>query len=103
MGVKAIHEVTGKIAVVTEGNLKANPYLRVATEKEIQDADEARQIEVFGYVLPKSGKAVVAEPEEPNERWTRANLIAYAANKKIDVDEGLTKAELLKALTEGSK
>lgn len=100
MGVKAIHEITGKIAVVSEGNLAANPYLRVATDAEIKAEKEASQVRVFGHVLQEG--LVPEVPEVPNEKWTRSRLVAYAAHKKIEVDESLTKAELLKALTEGA-
>lgn len=101
MGVKAIHDITGKIAVVSEANIEASPHLRVATSKEIQEADEARQIEVFGYVLATTPEPEA--PEAPSSTWSKVNLLAYAANKKIDVDESLTKAEILKALTEGAE
>lgn len=97
MGILAKHKITGKVAVVSEGNLKANPNLIPATEEEIDASKRADYMRVFGYVPD-----VIPAESKPNSSWTKADLISYAEGKKISVDESMTKAELLEALEEGN-
>lgn len=99
--VKAKNKVTGLIAVVSEESLKRNPNLEKATEADLAEDLRIRQVKIYGHELTAPGL-----PSEvtgvPDAKWSKAKLIAYAENKKISVDESLTRAELLKALTEGS-
>jgi len=98
MAVYAKHKITGKIAAVSQALLDSDENLTLATEADMSADREAREIKVFGYALDKPAPAT--EPK-PNKSWTRKQLIAYAQHKKIEVDDSITKDELLAALTEG--
>ena len=95
MGVLAKHTITGKLAVVSEGLLKVDENLVLATEEEALEAKNLEHIRVFGHTNTKDRDTT------PSASWTRARLVKYAQHKKIEVDDSITKAELLKALQEG--
>lgn len=98
MAVQARNKVTGLIGTVSEGNLAANPNLEVVSGDELAEAKRLRFLEVFGY-LPDE----VAEEPKPSMDWSKDRLLALASSKKIEVDDSITKRELVKALTEGDK
>lgn len=98
MAVYAKHKITGKIALVSEALLDSSENLIVATDSDIDAVREAKEIKVFGYVLDAPKPRV--EPT-PDKSWAKAQLIAFAQHKKLEVDDSFTKDELLKALTEG--
>lgn len=98
MAVYAKHKITGKIASVSQALLDSSENLVLATEADLKADREARELKVFGYVLDKPEPAT--EPK-PNKSWTRKQLVALAQHKKIEVDDSITKEELLVALTEG--
>lgn len=98
MAVYAKHKITGKIALVSQSLLDSSENLILATDSDIDAVREAKEIKVFGYVLdaPKPATDPV-----PDKSWTKAQLIAYAQHKKLEVDDSFTKDELLTAFTEG--
>lgn len=98
MAVLARNKITGLIGSVSEGNLRVNPNLVLATEEEIVEDKRVKHLKVFGYLPDET-----PEPEVPNMKWSRERLLAVAANKKIEVDDTITKRELVAALTEGDK
>lgn len=98
MAVLARNTVTGLIGSVSEGNLRVNPNLVAVSEEELAEAQKVKHLKVFGY-LPDG----VPEPELPNMKWSRERLLAVASSKKIEVDDSITKRELVAALTEGDK
>lgn len=97
MAVLAKHKVTGLISYVSEGNLAVNPNLEAASKEEILEEKRVRHIKVFGYP-----PADVVE-QVPSMEWSKERLLALASSKKIEVDDSITKRELVKALTEGVK
>lgn len=98
MTVLAKHKVTGIISPVSEGVLKACKHLVEATPEEVKESQDAKHLKVFGY-LP--GESVPAQV--PDMSWSKERLLALAANRKIEVDDTITKRELVAALTEGDK
>lgn len=96
MGVLAKHKITGQLALVTEGQLKVDKNLVLATEEDRLTEQRESQIRVFGHSNIKDRSPL------PSGSWTKAELIAYAQNKKIEVDDSFTKAQLLEALQEGN-
>ena len=94
MSVLAKHKITGKLALVTEGQLKVDDNLVRATAEDRQSERAEAQIRVFGHTDVRERKT------SPSSAWTKAELLAYAEHKKISVDDSITKAELLKALQE---
>lgn len=98
MAVLARNVITGLIGLVGEGNLEVDPNLVRATEEEIAEAKALKHLEVFGY-LPDSEPT----PDPPSLKWSRERLLALASSKKIEVDDSITKRELVAALTEGDK
>lgn len=102
MAVKAIHALTGKVALVSEGELASNPHLTRATDAQIADAQRAKEIKVYGAPLAPSGELPADVLGLPDEHWTKADLIAYAEHKKIEVDKSVRKDELLAAILEGA-
>lgn len=97
MAILARHKITGKIGSVSEGNLAANDNLEPVTEEEVAEAKRVEHLRVFGY-LPEETVVPV-----PSMDWTKERLLALASSKKIEVDDSITKRELVKALTEGDK
>jgi hypothetical protein len=98
MAVQARHKITGLIGSVSEGDFANNPNLEKVSEEEIAEAKRVRYLKVFGY-LPDEKPA----PPVPGMDWSKERLIALAQSKKIEVDDSITKRELVKALTEGDK
>lgn len=98
MAVQARNLITGLIGSVSEGNLAVNPNLVLATAVEIAEAKVQKHLAVFGY-LPE-GEPI---PDPPSMTWPKERLLALASSKKIEVDDSITKRELVAALTEGDK
>lgn len=98
MAVQARNLITGLIGSVSEGNLEANPNLVRATDEEIAESKALKHLAVFGY-LPEG----TPEPDVPSMSWSKERLLALASSKKIEVDDSITKRELVAALTEGDK
>lgn len=94
MSVQAKHKITGKIMLVTDGQFKVDDNLIRATGNDLKAFKEESQLRVFGR------KDVATRNTSPNPSWTKKQLIAYCQNKKIEVDDSFTKAELLRALQE---
>lgn len=99
MTVLAKNKITGLIAPVSQGMIDANDNLVVATEKDIADAKREREILVFGEPTGGVVPETLTNPK-PDMSWSKADIIAYLENKKISVDESMTKAELLATLTD---
>lgn len=97
MAILARHKITGKIGSVSEGNLAANENLEPVSAEEVAEAKRVEHLRVFGY-LPDEPVAQV-----PSMDWSKDRLLALASSKKIEVDDSITKRELIKALTEGDK
>lgn len=102
MAVLAKHDLTGKVALVSEGDLRNNPHLSKASKSDAEQVQKERQIKVYGRELGSTGELPNDVTATPDETWTKAELVAFAEHKKIEVDKSVTKAELVKALTEGS-
>lgn len=96
MSVLAKHKITGRLALVTEGQLKVDKNLVLATEEDRQTQRKEDQLRVFGHT------DIVERSTTPSESWTKSELMAYARHKKLEVDNSFTKAELLEALREGN-
>lgn len=92
------HKVTGKLAHVSEAELAHNANLEPATDADVEAIRKAREIKVYGHEL-----GLKPAPRTPDMTWSKAELIALAQHRKIEVDDSITKAELVEALTEGSK
>lgn len=98
MPILAKHKITGLIAPVSQGLLDANDNLVEATEQDIADAKRNAEIRVFGAPTDGAVPEQLTNPK-PDKSWSKADLIAYAEGRKVSVDESMTKAELLAALT----
>ena len=99
MTILAKHKLTGLIAPVSQGMLDASEYLVAATDQDIADAKRQAEIRVFGEPTGGTVPETLTKPK-PDSTWTKAELIAYAEGRKISVDESMTKAEIIAALTD---